>query len=101
VKVLFPWRRLALALMVTVAPAVQAAIVQGSGQISLAQSYADHSGGTFVFKVANQPAGCTGFWVTPSQPGFKTVVAYILQAKAAGEAVRVHADNAQLWIGTP
>jgi hypothetical protein len=63
-------------------------------------SYATYGNGDFTFRISNPVAGCYGFWLSPQQPGFKTSVAFVLQARATGEPVRVGADNAQLWAGS-
>jgi hypothetical protein len=83
-----------------VAPMIHGAIVQGSGNVTVIIAYTDHTSGTFSFRISNPPAGCFGYWISPSQPGFKTAVAFVMQARATGEPVLVGADNAQLWSGS-
>jgi hypothetical protein len=78
-----------------------ATVVAGTGTVTVVLSYATFGGGDFTFRISNPPAGCEeGFWLTPGQPGFKTSVAFILQARATGEVVLVGGDNAQLWNGS-
>lgn len=79
---------------------VQAAIVAATGTVTAIITYPSFGNGDFTFRISNQPAGCYGFWLSPQQPGFKTSVAFVLKAHAAGEAVLVGADNAQLWTGS-
>jgi hypothetical protein len=85
---------------ITASAAVHAAIVAGTGSVTVILTYTDFGNGDFVFRISNQPAGCSGFWISPQQPGYKTSVAYVLQARASGELVLVGADNAQLWTGS-
>lgn len=80
--------------------AVHAAIVGGTGTVTVILTYPDFGNGDFTFRISSQPTGCYGFWLSPQQPGFKTSVAFILQARATGESVLVGADNAQLWTGS-
>jgi hypothetical protein len=77
-----------------------AATVQSTGTITSIVTYTEHTGGTFSFKISNQPAGCHGFWISASHPGFKTAVALIMQARATGEGVLVGADTSYLWTGS-
>ena len=86
---------------IALAPAVHAAIVSSSGTVAVILSYASFGGGDFAFRISTQPAGCeSGFWLSQQQPGFKSSVAFILQARATGEAVLVGGDNTQLWSGS-
>jgi hypothetical protein len=87
--------------LLTMAPMIQATVVHADGTVTVILTYANHGNGDFTFRISNPPAGCTGgFWISPSQPGFKTAVAFVLQARATGEVVRVGADDAQLWSGS-
>jgi hypothetical protein len=77
-----------------------AAIVSATGTVSVILTYANFGNGDFAFRVSNPVAGCYGFWVSPSQPGFKTTVAFILKAHASGDSILVGADDAQIWPGS-
>lgn len=89
------------AFTLTVAPAIQAAMVHADGTITVILTYLDHGQGDFTFRISNPPTGCAaGFWMSPSQPGFKSAVAFVMQARATGETVRVGADTTQLWSGS-
>ncbi len=85
----------------TSTPLLQAAMVHSTGTVTVILTYLDHGQGDFTFRVSNPPAGCSGgFWISPTQPGFKSAVAFVLQARATGEPVLVGADTAQLWNGS-
>jgi hypothetical protein len=98
-QVASPRALLALAVLAASATA-HADIVASTGPVTVIVTYANFGSGDFAFRISNQPAGCYGFWLSPQQPGFKTSVAFILQARATGEPVLVGADKAQLWTGS-
>jgi hypothetical protein len=86
--------------MLTLATVCRADVFSRDGTVTVVLSYADFGNGDFSFKISNQPSQCVGYWLSPSQPGFKTAVAWLLQARATGEVIRVAADTAQLWPGS-
>ncbi len=64
-------------------------------------SYTDYSGGDVTFKVNSPIAGCEGgFWLRPSDPGFKTTYAALLMAYSSKATVRVWAYSDQIWSGS-
>ena len=77
-----------------------AAVVVSTGTVSQLFTYQDFGGGDVVFRLSTQPSGCYGFWLAPSQPGFKTTVAFIMKAQTTGESIQVGGDNAQIWNGS-
>jgi hypothetical protein len=77
-----------------------AAVVTAVGNVTVIVTYADWGNGDFTFRTSSMPASCYGYWISPSQPGFKTLVAFILKAHATGEPVLVGADNALIWNGS-
>lgn len=82
-------------------PPSSAAIVGASGTVININTYPEFGAGDFVFRLSNYVVGCEGgFWLSPSQPGFKTSVAFILQARATGETITVGGNNAQIWNGS-
>jgi hypothetical protein len=88
-------------LLLTIAPVIQAAMVHASGTVTVILTYLNHGQGDFTFRISNPPSGCnTGYWISPSQPGFRSAVAFVMQAKATGETILVGADTAQLWNGS-
>jgi hypothetical protein len=84
-----------------IAPLVQAAMVSGTGTITVFLTNLDYGGGDVTFRISSYVSGCSdGYWISPSQPGFKTSVAYLLKAHANGETILVGADTAQRWPGS-
>jgi len=91
---------LALATLAAAAPA-SAAIVAATGTITHINTYPEFGGGDFVFRLSSYVAGCeSGFWLAPSQPGFKTTVAFLMQSRAMGESISVAGNTAQIWSGS-
>jgi hypothetical protein len=46
-------------------------------------------------------AGCEGgFWLSPSQPGFKQSYAFILTARATGDTISAGGNNSAIWSGS-
>lgn len=88
-------------LLLAVAAAAHAAIVHAVGTVTVILTYLNHGQGDFTFRISNPPPGCAaGYWISPSQPGFKSAVAFVMQARATGETLLVGADTAQLWNGS-
>jgi hypothetical protein len=92
----------ALALTTLVmAPPASATVVYSTGTVTHINTYPEFGGGDFVFRLSSYVAGCeSGYWLSPSQPGFKTSVAFVLQARAAGESISVGGNNAVVWTGS-
>jgi hypothetical protein len=66
-------------------------------------SYSTFGSGDVVFALSggsglSQCAG--GFWLRPSDAGFKTNVAVLLSAIQGQTAIRVYADDSQIWNGS-
>lgn len=86
--------------MLVAAPAA-ATVVPASGTIIQINTYAEFGNGDVVFRLSNHVAGCEGgFWLSPSQLGFKTTVAFIMQARATGETITVGGNDALIWSGS-
>lgn len=86
--------------LVTTTPA-EATIVASIGNVALLHTYATFGGGDVVVRLSSQPATCaSGFWLSPTQPGFKNNLAFLLSVKAAGDAVLIGADDAAMWSGS-
>jgi len=77
-----------------------AAVVVSTGTVAAFVTYGDFGGGDVAFRISNQPPGCYGFWLAPSQPGFKTTVAFVMKAQTTGESIQVAGDNTQIWNGS-
>jgi hypothetical protein len=90
----------AIAMLAMSLPA-SAAVVPASGTVAVVYAYAEFGSGDFVFRLSTTAAGCEGgFWLSPSQPGFKTLVAFVMQARATGETITVGGNNALIWNGS-
>jgi hypothetical protein len=63
------------------------------------ESYTDFASGDVVFTINLTVAGCTGFWLQPTDAGFKQTYAALMMAKAAQLNVVVYAYDDQLWPG--
>lgn len=69
--------------------------------ITTVTTYPQFGGGDVAIVVANPATNCpNGFWLSPSDPGFKSVLASILAAHHSRSRVRVYGDDAQLWSGS-
>jgi hypothetical protein len=63
--------------------------------------YTTFGSGDVVFNLESDGlTQCTGFWLRPSDSGFKTTFAGLLTAVHAGTPIFVYADDAQLWPGS-
>lgn len=86
--------------MFAAAPAA-ATVVPASGTVVQINTYTEFGNGDVVFRLTNNVAGCeAGFWLSPSQLGFKTNVAFIMQARATGETITVGGNDALIWNGS-
>jgi hypothetical protein len=63
------------------------------------ETYTDFNNGDVIFQVNTPVAGCTGFWLTPADGGYKSALATLMMAKAAQINVRVYAYDNVLWPG--
>ncbi len=81
-----------------------AALVSPSLPVSVSQTYAytGFGGGDFVFSTSAPATGCgSGWYIKATDPGYKTAVAVVLTAQAAGLQISVTGDNTDLWSGSP
>lgn len=81
-----------------------AAIVNPGTAVTVTQSYAysNYDGGDFVFSTSIAAAGCgSGWYVKPTDGGYKAIIATVLTAQAAGLQVVIYGDNSDLWSGSP
>jgi hypothetical protein len=82
------------------APA-DAAVVHATGSVTVLLTYANFGNGDVMVRLSsNHPSCVDGYWLSPSQPGFKTNLAFLLAARAAGEAVLIGAEDTLLWPGS-
>jgi hypothetical protein len=81
-----------------------ATIVNAGAAVTVTQSYAysNYDGGDFVFSTSIHAPGCgSGWYVKPTDGGYKAIIAVVLTAQAAGLQVVVYGDNSDLWTGSP
>jgi hypothetical protein len=69
--------------------------------VTTVSGYSDYGAGDVVFTVSNPPAGCDGFWLRPTDAGFKTLYTLLLTAYATRAPVEVAGYNDSLWLGAP
>lgn len=78
-----------------------AAIVSTNGKITSALSYAEYGTGDVVFQLNTTLAGCeNGFWLRPTDAGFKTNISFLLAAQLSGRNVYLQAHNDLIWNGS-
>ncbi|MHB8475471.1 MAG: hypothetical protein ACYDBZ_04185 [Steroidobacteraceae bacterium] len=83
---------------------VNATVVSPGASVTITQSYAytTFGGGDFVFSTSVAAPGCgSGWYIKATDPGYKSAVAAVLTAQAAGNYVLVFGDNSDLWDGSP
>jgi hypothetical protein len=81
-----------------------ATIVNPGASVTVTQTwaYTAYSGGDFVFSTTGITPGCaSGWYISSTDPGFKSAVATVLTAQAGGNYVWVYGDNSQIWSGSP
>jgi hypothetical protein len=81
-----------------------ATVVTPAAAVTITQTYAytNYNGGDFVFSTSDGAPGCSsGWYISASDPGYKTAVATVLAAQSAGSYVVVYGDNSALWSGSP
>jgi hypothetical protein len=63
--------------------------------------YSSFGTGDVVFRQnASGLSQCFGFWLRPTDPGFKTNVAALLIATQTQSTITVSVDDSQLWTGS-
>lgn len=78
-----------------------AALVTVSGKIATAYSFSDYGAGDVVFQMTVSGVGCeTGFWLRPTDPGFKSNLSFLLAAHLSGRNVSVQGYNDSIWTGS-
>lgn len=84
--------------------AAQPSIVSPGSPVTITQSYAysNYDGGDFVFSTSVAAPGCaSGWYVKPTDGGYKSIVATVLTAQAVGLQVVVYGDSSDIWTGSP
>ena len=69
-------------------------------QIVNIYAYTDFGTGDVLFRTASLAPGCDGFWLQPTDVGFKQVLSLLVLAKAAQSDVTVYAYDNQIWSGS-
>jgi hypothetical protein len=93
---------LALGLMTLglMTPAAHAALVSGNaGLVTRMYVYATFGNGDVAF-YGTAIGSCMGFWLRPTDPGFKNMYAVLLAARAAGRPVQVSGYDNEIWNGS-
>jgi len=75
-------------------------VLSPASQVLSVESYPDYQSGDVIFRISSSVAGCFGFWLPGSDPGFKQTYAALLTAKAAQMNVVVYAYDNQNWPGS-
>lgn len=71
------------------------------GTITAAFALTEFGNGDIAFSVSASTPGCEGgFWLRPTDPGFKTTYAMLLMAMATQSTVTVAAYNDSIWAGS-
>jgi len=70
--------------------------------ITLSYAYTTYDGGDFVFSTNIKTPGCaSGWYIKPTDGGYKAAVAVVLTAQASGLQVVIYGDDSDIWIGSP
>jgi len=87
--------------MLGASPQTSATVVGATGTVVQIYTYAEFGSGDFVFKLSTTVAGCEGgFWISPSQPGFKASVAFVMQARATEASISAGGNDTLIWPGS-
>lgn len=79
----------------------QAAVVGGTPAVVAEYSvYSEYGGGDVLFTSAGSIAGCYGFWLRPTDPGFKETFSTLLTAYVTKSTLRVWAHDDSIWGGS-
>src|ERR1700691_3967515 len=101
-----PWAAalVAAAACILVPCQARAVVVTPGAPVTITQSYAytSYGGGDFVFTTSAEAVGCeSGWYMKPTDRGYRAAVSTVLAAQAAGLQVLVYGDNTDLWSGSP
>lgn len=62
--------------------------------------YAEHGTGDVAFIGSSGTSNCSGFWLRPCDPGFKTLYAALMTAYVTKLPISVTAYDDQIWSGS-
>lgn len=92
---------LAVAVLLASSIASAASVLSSKSTATAPLFYTNFGNGDVVFNLASDGlAQCTGFWLRPTDPGFKVTVAALIAAVQSETPIFVYADDAQLWAGS-
>lgn len=80
-----------------------ATIVTTSATVTITQihSFSDSGSGDVVFTVSTALTGCAGgFWLRPSDAGFKAIYSSLLLSYANHTPILISAYNDSIWTGS-
>lgn len=87
--------------LVLVSNLANAALVSVTGKVTSTYSYSDFGTGDVVFQMNSIGVGCeAGFWLRPTDPGFKSNLSVLLAAHLSGRTVFVQGYNDSIWVGS-
>ena len=88
---------------VTLAAAMQAqAALETTGSVTISQliGYSDFGSGDVVFTASSGTSTCSGFWLRPTDAGFKTLYGMLIVAYATQAPLTISAYNDSIWSGS-
>lgn len=78
-----------------------AALVTVSGKVAVTYSFSDYGTGDVVFQMNATGVGCeNGFWLRPTDAGFKSNLSVLIAAHLSGRNVSVQGYNDSIWSGS-
>lgn len=77
-----------------------AVVSTAPGTINTLQTYSEAGGGDVTFVTTTTFSGCDGFWLRPTDAGFKALYAALTMAYATQTPVMVFAHNDSIWTGS-
>lgn len=90
-----------LAMIMGINLAAHADLVSTTTHLTDVSVYANYNGGDVAVVVANPAPGCdNGFYVSPSDPGYKSVLAALLSSLHAKTQVNISGFDTNLWSGS-
>lgn len=90
-----------VAILLLVTGLANAALVSVTGKVTSTYSYSDFGTGDVVFQMNSIGVGCeAGFWLRPTDPGFKSNLSFLLAAQLSGRTVAILGYNDSIWGGS-
>jgi hypothetical protein len=78
------------------------ATLETTGSVTIAQiiGYSDYGSGDVIFTATAGTASCSGFWLRPSDAGFRTLYAMLMTAYVAQTPLTISAYTDSIWNGS-